>query len=80
MDNLTSIFSHSDECSERGGSVNGECALGYGVCCICKCIYSYILFFYLNKAIKMVSRYLGPKGEYLLSSSEKISVFKRERA
>ena len=34
----------------------------------------------LNKAIKMVSRYLGPKGEYLLSSSEKISVFKRERA
>ena len=53
MDNLTSIFSHSDECSERGGSVNGECALGYGVCCICKCTYSYIL---LNKAIKMVSR------------------------
>jgi len=24
----------SDECAERGGSVDGECALGYGVCCI----------------------------------------------
>ena len=51
MDNFITIFS-SDECSERGGSVNGECALGYGVCCICKCTYSYmyLIFFYLNKA------------------------------
>ena len=42
MDNFISIFS-SDECAERGGSVNGECALGYGVCCICKYTYFYIL-------------------------------------
>ena len=42
MDNFISIFS-SDECSERGGSVNGECALGYGVCCICKYTYFSIL-------------------------------------
>ena len=42
MDNFITIFS-SDECSERGGSVNGECALGYGVCCICKDTYFSIL-------------------------------------
>ena len=26
----------SEECGERGGVASGECAGGYGVCCICK--------------------------------------------
>ena len=49
---LSKYLSHSDECSERGGSVNGECALGYGVCCICKCTYFYILFFLQIRPLK----------------------------
>ena len=33
---LVKIIYSSDECEERGGEPDGECALGYGVCCICK--------------------------------------------
>ena len=29
-------FSFRDECTQRGGSAQGECASGYGVCCVCK--------------------------------------------
>ena len=58
MDNFIPIFS-SDECAERGGSVNGECALGYGVCCICKYTYLFLYpksYLYWFKAFKMASK------------------------
>ena len=29
----------SSECSSRGGTTQGSCAAGFGVCCICKCLF-----------------------------------------
>ena len=26
----------AEECGDRGGDASGECAGGYGVCCVCK--------------------------------------------
>ena len=41
-------FSFRDECTQRGGSAQGECAAGYGVCCVCK-----LKFVNSKKAIKI---------------------------
>ena len=34
----------SEECSNKGGTQDGSCANGYGVCCICKWIMGFLLF------------------------------------
>ena len=39
-DNLGGDCYTKQECDAKGGTAAGECALGYGVCCVCK--YSYI--------------------------------------
>ena len=30
------IFAFREECSSKGGTNDGSCASGYGVCCVCK--------------------------------------------
>ena len=42
-------FSFRDECTQRGGSAQGECASGYGVCCVCK-----LKFVNSKKALKIL--------------------------
>ena len=35
--NLTVImYQNREECNQRGGTEDGTCASGFGVCCICK--------------------------------------------
>ena len=39
---IVSVFFHiyhwnfSQECEDKGGKKDGDCAKGYGVCCLCK--------------------------------------------
>ncbi len=37
------FFQHSTECQARGGNYSGSCANGFGVCCICKSIFIFLL-------------------------------------
>ena len=34
--NLKKAFISSEECSNRGGTSDGTCANGFGICCVCK--------------------------------------------
>lgn len=34
----------AEECAEKGGTASGSCAMGYGVCCICKNTYSAFVY------------------------------------
>ena len=50
------LLNFSEECSTKGGTNDGTCASGFGVCCICKfivikfhicCIYYILILFHL---------------------------------
>ena len=38
---FTTFLNCSAECEDKGGTKDGDCAQGYGVCCICKWYYSF---------------------------------------
>ena len=48
LGNLNGNCYTKQECDALGGTAAGECAEGYGVCCVCKIFKKYILFYFLS--------------------------------
>ena len=46
----------AQECSQRGGSNAGTCALGYGTCCTCEFVY---LFFFFGHTVTFSWKFIS---------------------
>lgn len=44
LNNQCIHLSNREECSAKGGTNDGSCASGYGVCCTCKLLLNYMKY------------------------------------
>ena len=79
------LFFCSEECSSRGGTNDGQCASGFGVCCTCKLFHSTLelarIAWKFTRSTKIEIEMLEKKfARFLLGSKEDRKFYARDRS
>ena len=72
------FFFHREECSNKGGTEDGSCANGYGVCCSCEFFFSkfwnmFRRYFFLFTVVSACGAVIAENNTYFESEGEEKS-------